>query len=282
MPTLKQIHLTPSDIKTYANLIAYYALMIKKDGKIKDKELYFETSAAIILSLPYYFQTNTFCLLQYNKNEIQNAIQTVFRRWNLEPAHTKRIAKVLQNEDALNNFIKWLNTKNTNFPKYEQQTTVEYEEAVNGGRIDIFIRIQDKAIIIENKINGAADAQSQLGKYIHDAIHNKGVQKDNIFLVYIPKDSKEPDDASWEYEGTHYKSDFKNQLVILSASDIRSWLNTARGNVKDTNIQGLMSVESSFINNEIPNIANINFDEDILREFVQECLAEIVTIDKNH
>lgn len=280
MPTLKQIHLTPSDIKTYANLIAYYALWIKESDEIKNKELSFEKSLAIILSLPYYLQTNTFYILLYNNNEIQNAIQTVFRRWSLEPAHTKRLAMILQNTDVQNDFIKWLNGMNANFPKCEQQVDVKYEEMVEDGRIDIFIQINDMAIIIENKINGAADAQSQLGKYIHDAIHNKGVQKDNIFLVYIPKDSSEPDDASWEYKGTHYKFDFKNRLLILPANDIKSWLNTARENVRDTNIQGLMSVESSFINNENPDIANINFNEDILREFVQESLTEIVSVDE--
>ena len=62
-------------------------------------------------------------------------------------------------------------------------------------RIDILIKSENKAIIVENKINWSKDMPEQLFRYYNECKYSKGLEVDRI--VYLsPNSSKEPADDS--------------------------------------------------------------------------------------
>lgn len=89
-------------------------------------------------------------------------------------------------------------------------------------RIDLWVRDEKYAIIIENKIYDAADQYEQLKRYIDktkDDHNNYDVE--NIFVVYLTRDEKEPSIDSWG----GYRNQFENRFVNLTyRNDILEWL----------------------------------------------------------
>ena len=96
-------------------------------------------------------------------------------------------------------------------------------------RIDICIKDNDYAIIIENKFNNAKDQPNQLAKYI-EKVKKGGVKEEKIFVIYMPGDKhEEPDENSWESEINGkkiiYKDSFKDRYLKLPfTTDIIKWL----------------------------------------------------------
>lgn len=75
-------------------------------------------------------------------------------------------------------------------------------------RIDLWIKDKDYAIIFENKACGAVDQDEQISRYI-EKTKNKEYKEEQIYIVYLPAESKEPEIQSW---GT-YKDAFENRYI---------------------------------------------------------------------
>lgn len=87
-------------------------------------------------------------------------------------------------------------------------------------RIDLWIKDKDYAIIFENKACWAVDQDAQISRYI-DKTKNKGYNEEQIYIIYLPPESKEPESQSW---GT-YKDAFENRYINLSFKEyVLPWL----------------------------------------------------------
>ena len=111
-------------------------------------------------------------------------ISDIYYRENF---HSDIIAKLLENEIILKNFLKFIGVDESAYKNYE----VSREE----NKIDILIKTETNCIIIENKLNWAKDMPEQLFRYYNECKNNKNLEVDKI--VYLsPNSSKKPEDDS--------------------------------------------------------------------------------------
>ena len=88
------------------------------------------------------------------------------------------------------------------------------------GRIDLWVRDKDYAIIFENKIFNAVDQDAQIARYI-ETTRNYGYKDENIFVVYLSPKGAEPDPQTWG----NFKNSFDDRYYNLSFRDnILPWL----------------------------------------------------------
>lgn len=276
MAILKQIILNEAELQMYTNIITDSA-MPKPIQLILNKQSLI-TLVIEILGIPYHIQIGPLYKTPALSSEVEAAIDEVMRKWGYEPKHTERIAELLQDLAARKKFLSMLHGKCKTFPEQMFGAEVDNEVTIKHGRIDILISNANKSIIIENKINGADDDPSQLGKYIHAQIHDEGVLKDNIYVVYIPgtKD-KQPEDVSWEYDSTHYKSDFVNRFAIVNKSDLRQWISDIYQDLPDE-LKEVASLESAYIRDADLTYENSSLGGEVFIKFVEDVVKELVTI----
>jgi len=141
----------------------------------------------------------------------------------------------------LNDFLQRLSIKLTG----DIQVDCEYKN------IDILIRNQDTAIIIENKIY-AGDQDKQLLRY-HEAMLNEGYA--NIYLFYLTLDGK---DASEQSAGS-----LQNEVTNLSyADDIHTWIHRCTEiAVRDAPLREAFIQYTILINNlthKVDNMEHVN------------------------
>ena len=111
-------------------------------------------------------------------------ISDIYYRENF---HSDIIAKLLENEIILKNFLKFIGVNESAYKNAE----VEREES----KIDILIKTEKNCIIVENKLNWAKDMPEQLFRYYNECKNNKKLEVDKI--VYLsPNSSKMPEDYS--------------------------------------------------------------------------------------
>lgn len=78
------------------------------------------------------------------------------------------------------------------------------------GRIDLLIKEENKySIIVENKINDATDQNNQIARYIKQQL-NDGFSLEQIFVLYLSSEGKEPKDSSWTVDDSDYHLALKN------------------------------------------------------------------------
>ena len=130
-------------------------------------------------------------ILERQGNKLKfNIFDIITEKWKRENFHSEILKFLLENcEDFFNDFLDLIEIKNK-----EEYSNAEItnEEA----KIDILIKSEKKAIIVENKINWASDQNEQLARYynkIKDE-YKKEVEK----IVYIaPSRDKEPDSQTF-------------------------------------------------------------------------------------
>jgi hypothetical protein len=145
-----------------------------------------------------------------------------------ENAHSRIMGKLLQQIsdgkfEILENFIRFIKEKSTYFNNINIKNPIITQEKE---RIDLWIRDDDYAIIIENKVNWAGDQNEQLARYI-DKTKKESFSKEQIYVIYLsPTYEKEPEEQTWINEkGESYKEEFKNRYLKLSfREDVLSWL----------------------------------------------------------
>lgn len=142
-----------------------------------------------------------------------------------ENAHSRILARLFQYKDSndrhviLKEFVDYLieNNPDQKFTNIQiENPVITYEEK----RIDIWIKDEKYAIIIENKIYDAGDQEAQLCRYIDKTI-SLGYNKDNIFVIYMPSSTRDASEQTWGI----YKEEFKNRYSIVSFNqDVIKWL----------------------------------------------------------
>ena len=109
-----------------------------------------------------------------------------------ENAHTRILLKMLSYELGGKKIIleKFINKINDHISDSEMQINFSGKSQIYGQyySLDGYIKSSDGwAIIIENKINGAADQQKQIDRYI-ETVKNEGITTDKIYVIYLTYD----------------------------------------------------------------------------------------------
>ncbi len=147
-----------------------------------------------------------------------------------ENAHSRILTKLLQFKDnsgkfeILQSFFDFINESQLikSFDVKIKKPVITQEKE----RIDIWIRDTDYAIILENKIYGAIDQDSQIANYIIKTNKGNNYQPEQIYVIYMPSFPYEPDERTWGHD-KDVKSEFATRFGIASFSeDILSWLKT--------------------------------------------------------
>lgn len=159
-----------------------------------------------------------------------NIFDIITDKWRRENFHSEILKFLLENcEDFFNDFLDLIEIKNK-----EEYSNAEItnEEA----KIDILIKSEKKAIIVENKINWASDQNEQLARYykkIKDE-YKKEVEK----IVYIaPSKDKEPDSKTFGKD-EEIKKEIKDRYIEKigfdgSENDLVSCLEKSRDKLKE-------------------------------------------------
>ena len=171
--------------------------LMEESSKIRTREL---------LKIPYY--VNIIDELHIN----ENAHSRILLKF-LEFRNQKGEYEILQ---SLIDYISSQCRKDSfkNIHIQEPEITHEIE------RIDLWIKDKDYAIIFENKACWAVDQEAQISRYI-DKTKNKGYKEEQIYIIYLPPESKEPESQSWG----SYKDAFENRYINLSFKEyVLPWL----------------------------------------------------------
>ena len=123
-----------------------------------------------------------------------NIFDIITDKWKKENFHSEILKFLLENyEEFFNNFLELINIKDK---KEYSNAEITNEEA----RIDILIKSENKAIIVENKINWAPDQIEQLSRYYEKIKngHNGEQEREVEKVVYIvPSENKKPDEQTF-------------------------------------------------------------------------------------
>lgn len=139
-----------------------------------------------------------------------------------ENGHSRILCKLLQYTNGehyafLESFLDLIKTKNK---KFAIETVGQPNITQEKRRIDLWVQGKGYAIIFENKVCNAADRDTQLQRYI-EITAEEHYSLENIYIVYMPENEKEPPDYSWG----KYKDIFKNRYVCMPFNDIiLGWL----------------------------------------------------------
>ena len=123
----------------------------------------------------------------FEENYPFNIFELISDTYYKENFHSDIIAKLLENEIILKNFLKFIGVDESKYKSYE----VSREE----NKIDILIKTETNCIIIENKLNWAIDMPEQLFRYYNECKNSKKLEVDKI--VYLsPNSYKKPSEDS--------------------------------------------------------------------------------------
>ena len=158
-----------------------------------------------------------------------NIFDIITDKWKRENFHSEILKFLLENYEVFfNNFLELINIKDK---KEYLNAEITNEEA----KIDILIKSENKAIIVENKINWAPDQNEQLAKYykkVKDE-YKKEVEK----IIYIvPSKDKNPDEQTFGKD-EKIKKEIKDRLEKIisfygSKNDLVSCLEKSRDKLK--------------------------------------------------
>lgn len=170
-------------------------------------------------------------ILERQGNKLKfNIFDIITEKWRRENFHSEILKFLLENyEDFFNDFLDLIEIKNK-----EEYSNAEItnEEA----KIDILIKSENKAIIVENKINWAFDQNEQLARYykkIKDE-YKKEVEK----IVYIaPSRDKKPDSQTFGKD-EKIKKEIEDRYIKItgfdgSEKDLVSCLEKSRDKLKE-------------------------------------------------
>lgn len=176
-----------------------------------------------------YIENNNF-----EDNDDFNIFELMSDKFYRENFHSEILKFLLENyEEFFDNFLELINIKDK---KEYLNAEITNEEA----RIDILIKSEKKAIIVENKINWAPDQIEQLARYYekvkngHNGEQGREVEK----IVYItPSKDKEPDEQTFGKD-EKIKKEIKDRLEKIisfdgSENDLVSCLEKSRDKLKE-------------------------------------------------
>lgn len=173
---------------------------------------------------------------QLSKGECFNIFQVMGMASDEVHTHSSLIAELLNSHGShgcgdkfLQLFIKYIpELQDLNFNTKQAQTRVEYpigeitKDYEEGGRIDILIEADGKAIVIENKIY-AGDQPKQLWRYYKYSEKKYNNHK----LLYLTLNGKDP-----SKESTYSLSEDK-YICVSYANNVMKWVNDCIKNVEN-------------------------------------------------
>lgn len=187
-----------------------------------------------------------------------NIFDIITDKWKRENFHSEILKFLLENyEEFFDNFLELIKIKDK---KEYSNAEITNEEA----RIDILIKSEKKAIIVENKINWAPDQNEQLAKYykkVKDE-YKKEVEK----IVYIvPSKDKNPDEQTFGKD-EKIKKEIKDRLEKIisfdgSENDLVSCLEKSRDKLKEN----LEKIKNNFDSENFHKLFFINHYIEILK-----------------
>lgn len=163
-----------------------------------------------------------------------NIFDIITDKWKKENLHSEILKFLLENYEVFfNNFLELINIKDK---KEYLNAEITNEEA----RIDILIKSEKKAIIVENKINWAPDQIEQLARYYEKIKngHNGEQEREVEKIVYIaPSKDKNPDEQTFGKD-EKIKKEIKDRLEKIisfdgSENDLVSCLEKSRDKLKE-------------------------------------------------
>ena len=141
-----------------------------------------------------------------------------------ENGHSRVLTKLLQYQNEKKQFVilqSLLDRIVKKTPEFGKIQIVQPIITQEIARIDLWIKDKNYALIFENKVYDATDQESQICRYIEKTLE-LGYKDEQIYIIYLSRDGKEPDPQSWG----KYKEGFKARYVNLSfKNDILPWLN---------------------------------------------------------
>jgi len=189
---------------------------------------------------------NIFSILLKSSDEVNLHSKFIYELLNSNGSHQ-------QNDIFLNLFIQEINSKNSEKITIEPLTA--YREKNN---IDILLKSENQAIIIENKIY-TEDHSNQLSKYL-TLIEKEGYSKERISLIYLTLFNEEPNEKKVKdiVVNITYETNIKNwiELCIKEVATIPT--------LRETLVQYLMLIKK--LTNQSQNKGYIMEIKDLLLE----------------
>lgn len=211
------------------------------------------------------------------KNKLPYHINILDLLWANENAHSRIFAELLKQNsfnkyEILESFFEYLNYFNANFNIKPNKPRITSEK----DRIDLLILDTDFALIIENKIHGATDQPEQLARYI-DKVRNLGFRQNNIWVVYLTKYQREPQNQSWG----NYKTEFKERTFNISfRHDVLHWLEeTVLPNCKIKDIY-LKSTIEQYVDH-LKGIFNLRTNQNKMNRELQNHIRQELELNSN-
>ena len=149
-----------------------------------------------------------------------NVIEAACRGFLKETGHSLILADMLRHPAIQKSFLE----RFLNIDHEEMEVTAETD------RVDVALKGDDMFVIIENKVNGAEEQQSQVYRYVHDiGICKYKFKLSQIYVLYLnPIDSALPSERSLcdeKSENNVFDKIGKDHYRVLSyKSDIINWL----------------------------------------------------------
>ena len=182
----------------------------------------------------------------------------------------------------LDSFIDLLNMKeNLSINRVCNYTTHPRVECYNEWEhIDTLVRINNDALVIENKINWAVDQDAQIERYIKTIIQNPMIDGNNIYVVYLTLDgNKIVSDYSFTEEAKSLIG--KNHFISLNyLNDILPWLKNEilpKVDIENRILYSSILVYIDYLENMFKNESNYQITNKII-EKMEERGIEITSL----
>ena len=188
-----------------------------------------------------------------------NIFDIITDKWKKENFHSEILKFILENYEVFfNNFLELINIK-------DKKEYLNAEITNEKARIDILIKSEKKAIIVENKINWAPDQIEQLARYYEKIKngHNGEQEREVEKIVYIaPSKDKNPDEQTFG----EYEKEIKDRLEKIisfdgSENDLVSCLEKSRDKLKEN----LEKTKNNFDSENFNKLFFINHYIEILK-----------------
>ena len=158
-----------------------------------------------------------------------NIFDIITDKWKRENLHSEILKFLLENyEEFFDNFLDFIKIKNK-----EEYSNAEItnEEA----KIDILIKSENKAIIVENKINEAPDQNEQLARYYKKVKYEYKKEVEKIIYI-VPSENKNPNEQTFGKD-EKIKKEINDRFIKIkgfdgSENDLVSCLEKSRDKLK--------------------------------------------------
>lgn len=197
-----------------------------------------------------------------------NIFDIITDKWKKENLHSEILKFLLENYEVFfNNFLELINIKDK---KEYLNAEITNEEA----RIDILIKSEKKAIIVENKINWAHDQNEQLARYYKKFKYEYKKEVEKIIYI-VPSKDKNPDEQTFGKD-EKIKKEIKDRLEKIisfdgSENDLVSCLEKSRDKLKEN----LENTKNNFDSKNFNRLFFINHYIEILKRTGAGDMSEV-------